>query len=316
MRLFFTSMALLFSLLLSGCFDRESELQRLWRKTQDIGTQQAYLEFLAEQKHGEDGEFKPKGYTISSTDRLRSFAARRALIEIAREGAVGQCPFQTISFELDQDIRGVQIPLDVKSRLDGKLNDIGVEFVDAPANAEEVLHITLRGTGEGSYYTDYNSQKNRYSITGGSVNGTMWFKSDINRKHEFSGRKQVSNYIFVDPNIIPRSSKYSVPHSVLDAARFDDALARLLFEACAPATAALFYLNNRPKGAVRDDWLEARFMEERESAYPVLLGAAFSTSVYNDQVGRDLVLDMATEDVARTIRAALLNIWPKLELPE
>lgn len=317
MRIVWIFTTVIIAVALSGCFDRESELKRLWRKTQSTGTQQAYLEFLAEQKYGEDGEFEPKGYALSSTDKLRSFAARRALMQIAREDAIGQCPFHTLSVVLEQKVQDAEISFSAKGQFGSKLTDIGISFSDDPDTADETLHIVLRGKAEGAYYTgNFTGDSVRYSITGGAIEGGMWFESASDVRENFSGRKDPASSIYVDESVASHASGNSVPYAVLDAARINDALARLLFKTCSPASAALFYLNNRPKGRPRDEWLEARFIERRENAYPVFLGAAFSGTVYNERVSRELALKMATEDRKQLIRAALHNIWPKLSIPD
>lgn len=299
--------ALLISVLtVSGCIGREAELRRLWKAAEREGTVMAYIGFLAEQKYDEDVVIDPDFYDREG--RTRAGKAVRAIRSLGREAAQASCGFETLDIALDQQVENVDVPLNVEGRLHDRFASLGVELVSL-GEGEKTLHLQLRGAGEGKFY-GVPGEFGQYRVTGGLLEVTGWFAHTPEISHSSSSVRLIpTESAWIDPNKLQDGPlPKAIPTRLVDAARLNDVVAHLLFDACGPAAAALVYLNNRPDGTARDNPLESRLARKGRGAFEFLLGASFSNSVYDTEIARFLLAAIATKQEFELITAARGNL--------
>jgi hypothetical protein len=299
---------------LTGCYGREADLKRLWKKTQGQHTQTAYLEFLAEQKPEEDAlGTKVFPAYVEKNYYMRNRMARQAIFEIGIASIADSCPFHILHTDITQNISEVRHSLDLEGRWGGMLQPMGVQFAQGAATPDETLVLNIEGAGQWQTYTTLNNELFG-RITGGGVQGEMWFASAPDNIRRFSGRAEPTETVWTSD---PLSKDYvpGLPGRVLDAARFDDQFVHLLYDTCGPGAAAWFYIDKRSDKMDRDSELEARFRNDSDLTLPLFLAASFGAASYDliyeeTNLAKRVALDVASPEGSALIQRAHETLWP------
>lgn len=281
---------LLIVLALNACGNsRESELEELWARAVQQDTIAGYIHFLANQKKEEDE-------AIGKVTPYREYWGRRSTVAAARifdltlENIRGACPFDTLYVDLRQDINNVDQSFSFhSSRLADALRQLGVSLTTEQNAPEETLVFVLNGRGNISEYVPQQGGSHTpvKTISGGAVEGDIWFVSRPQDKVSYHGKFELMQVLpeseasYVG-KVFPKALVYA-----MDDSKISNSFAKLVYDMCGPAAGAYIYFGSELRGNLHsekvDDDLEARMEKDIDKVRPVVIAASFGSGMLGNE---------------------------------